>query len=193
MEARAVPIEAELKARVRDVDTVRAALGAKAKSTTATYRDTYFDRAAEGFMDSGRELRLRTVETSESVKHVLTFKMPAIDEASGSKPEFETTVGDVGAATEILLGMGYSESIALTKRCENFAMSRDGREVLVTLATVPELDGTFIEVEAIVSSADDFDEGLQVVRELLEELGIPEGDLTTELYTDAVSRARRLA
>jgi adenylate cyclase, class 2 len=43
-------------------------------------------------MASGHELRRRTVKTASTVRHLPTSKTPAVDEASGSKPEFETAV-----------------------------------------------------------------------------------------------------
>jgi len=185
-----MPVEAELKARVRDVVAVRAALSARAERKTAVYHDTYFDAVDQSFMAAGHELRLRSVETANSVRHVLTFKAPAIDEASGSKPEHETAVTDRDATHQILLGLGYSVAIEFTKSCENFEFSDNEYDMLATLVTVPELDGTFLEVETIVPSAAELADALDAVRRVLATLGITEADLTTELYTDAVAQAQ---
>lgn len=185
-----MPIEAELKARVHDVSTVRAALTARADARPAVYRDAYFDRAADGFMAGGRELRLRTVETQQSVRTVLTFKAPAVDEASGSKPEYETVVGDRESAAAILAGLGYELALAFSKHCENFEFTHAGYAMLATLVTVPEIDGTFVEVETIVESSEELAAALESVREVLRGVGIVPEDLTTELYTDAVRQAR---
>ena len=185
-----MPIEAELKARVRDVPAVRAALAGRASAETATYRDAYFDRAEDGFMAGGRELRLRTVETSQSVRTLLTFKAPAVDEASGSKPEFETTVDDRDAAAAILAGLGYEQVLEFTKRCENFEFENAGYAMLATLVTVPEIEGTFLEVETVVDSARDVAAALDAVREVMRAAGIGPDDFTTELYTDAVRQSR---
>lgn len=184
-----MPIEAEIKARVRDVPAVRAALIARADVQSATYHDTYFDRADGGFMASGRELRLRTVETRQSTRTVLTFKAPAVDEASGSKPEFETRVDDREAAAAILAGLGYEVALSFSKHCENFEFNEAGYAMLATLVTVPEIEGTFLEVETIVESRDELPAALNAIREMMREAGIgPEG-FTAELYTDAVRRA----
>jgi adenylate cyclase, class 2 len=185
-----MPIEAELKARVRDVIAVRDALAALAEPERAVYHDTYFDQPEQDFMGSGHELRLRSVETSDSVRHVLTFKAPALDAASGSKPEHETTVADHDAAREIVLGLGFTVAIAFTKDCANYRFNAHGYEMLATLVTVPELDGTFLEVETIVTSADGLDDALAAVRQVLNGLGIAEVDLTAELYTDEVAKAQ---
>ncbi|HEV2638120.1 MAG TPA: CYTH domain-containing protein [Actinocrinis sp.] len=56
-------IEAELKARVEDRDSLRALLRAAAgEPEAARYEDTYLDRDGELDRD-GRELRVRTVTT----------------------------------------------------------------------------------------------------------------------------------
>ena len=185
-----MPVEAELKAQVRDVAAVRAALAARAMQRGAVYRDTYFDAPNRGFMAEGRELRLRSVETADSVRNVLTFKAPAVDEASGSKPEHETTVADRAATHQILLGLGYEVAIEFTKNCENFEFTDSEYNMLATLVTVPELNGTFLELETIVPSVTDVADALDAVRRVLVTLGITEDDLTTELYTDAVARAK---
>ncbi|GAA2031195.1 class IV adenylate cyclase [Catenulispora yoronensis] len=185
-----MPVEAELKARVRDVVAVRTALTMRAERRRAVYHDTYFDAPERRFMADGHELRLRSVETADSVRHLLTFKAPAVDEASGSKPEQETAVADRDATHEILLGLGYSVAIEFTKNCENFEFSDNAYDMLATLVTVPELDGTFLEVETIVPSAAEIAAALDAVRRVLTMLGITEDDLTTELYTDAVVQAQ---
>jgi adenylate cyclase, class 2 len=59
--------------------------------------------------------------------------------------------------------------------------------VLSTVVTVPELDGTFLEVETMAGEGD-VGSALETLRDLLAELGVPGGALTTELYAEAVGR-----
>jgi adenylate cyclase, class 2 len=61
--------------------------------------------------------------------------------------------------------------------------------MLATVVTVPEIDGVFLELETTADEAD-LTAALDDVRAVLGELSIAEEDLTTELYTDAVMRAR---
>jgi len=61
--------------------------------------------------------------------------------------------------------------------------------MLATVVTVPELDGTFVELETMAAE-DDVDAALADIRAVLADLGIGEEDLTTEQYTDAVLEAR---
>jgi adenylate cyclase class 2 len=180
-------IEAELKAQLTDPDAVRAALAERGAAERAIYRDTYYD-SADGVLDrAGRELRLRTIETPDVTRHVLTFKEPAVDE-SGSKPEHETAVAAPAAVAHIIEALGYGPVIELTKDCENYRFSDGGREFLATVVRVPEIEGTFLEVETMAE--DQVDEALAAVRSVLEQLGVAAGDLTAELYTDAVRAAR---
>jgi adenylate cyclase class 2 len=184
-----MPIEAELKARVRDQAALLSALDARAKGASAVYRDRYFDSPDGAFTAAGHELRIRSVETREATRHLLTYKAPAVDQASGSKPEHETRIADPAAAAAIVHGLGYRTKIAFTKNCRNYSLHEHGRDLLATVVTVPEIDGTFLEVETIVQTEDDLSAALDTVRAVLSDLGIDEVDLTDELYTDAVAKA----
>jgi len=184
-----MPIEAELKARVHDAPTLLAALDARAKGEPTLYRDHYFDSPDGSFAASGHELRVRTIETPDSTHHILTYKAPAVDQASGSKPEHETRIADPDAAIEIVRGLGYCTQIAFIKHCRNYSLHYEDRDLLATVVTVPEIDGTFIELETIVQTEGDLTAALAIVRAVLTGLGIDETDLTNEFYTDAVAAA----
>jgi len=188
-----MPIEAELKARVREVTPVRTALAGRVEVQLATYHDTYFDRRRDAFMTSGQELRLRTIRSPENARHVLTYKAPAVDRASASKPEYETDVADRDATESILRGLGFEVAISFTKQCENYPITHSGYDILATLVTVPELDGTFIEVETLISSAAELHPALDAVHAVLADLGVSTDDLTTEPYTDAVAKVMTAA
>jgi len=73
--------------------------------------------------------------------------------------------------------------------CANYRFTAKGRDMLATVVTVPEIDGTFLELET-PTGQDDLAAALGDVRAVLGELGIGEDDLITEQYTDAVMRAR---
>jgi adenylate cyclase class 2 len=184
-------IEAELKARVRDPDHVRGLLRSRAAERLSTYHDTYYDQPGRSLTREGRELRLRIVDTGEWRRSVLTYKGLVVDPASGSKTETETEVGDPCAVDAILLALGFAHLVAFDKYCANYAFIEAGREILATMVTVSELDGTFVEVETMAADAGEFESALAVVRAILRELGITEGDITTELYTDAVMARRQ--
>ena len=182
-------IEAELKAHVREPAAVRERLLMLAAGYNSIYHDTYYDWPTRGLSTDGRELRLRLIEASGESRALLTYKEPAIDPASGSKPEYETYVEDSSAVDVMLRGLGLKRIVAFEKRCTNYRFTASGRDMLATVVEVPELDGTFIELETMTSEGDAA-AALADVRALLAQLGIIEDDLTSELYTDAVMRAR---
>jgi adenylate cyclase class 2 len=182
-------IEAELKARVRDPAALRDRLRHLASEEISLYRDTYYDRPGRDLTAQGRELRVRVVETSGVRRAVLTYKEPAADAASGSKPEHETKVADAAVVDEILPALGLEHLVAFDKHCANYRFTAKGRDMLATVVTVLEMDGTFLELETLTDETG-LDAALGDVRTVLGELGIGQDDLTTEQYTDAVLRAR---
>ncbi|HEY8980551.1 MAG TPA: class IV adenylate cyclase [Streptomyces sp.] len=184
-----MPVEAELKARVREPGEVRRLLDERAEARVEVYRDTYYDRAGGELEAADQELRIRTIEANKGSRTVLTWKGAAIDPVSGSKPEYETAVDDPDAAHAILRGLGYVVLIAFEKRCRNYELTVYGREMLATLVEVPELEGTFLEVETLVEEGE-LEGALQDVRAVLRELGIADEELTTETYTGAVAERR---
>ena len=164
-------IEAELKARLIDPDAVRAALGERADVERAIYHDTYFDTTDGALERSGRELRLRTVEMPGLVRHVLTFKEPTVDEESGSKPEYESTVATPDAVAYMVQALGYGPVLEFTKDCENHRFVDGGREFLATVVSVSEIEGTFLEVETMADD-DHIGPALEAVRGVLDQLGV---------------------
>jgi adenylate cyclase class 2 len=183
-------IEAELKARVREPEALRGRLQRLADEERSIYRDTYYDRPGHDLTAEGRELRVRVVETGEMRRTVLTYKEPTVDASSGSKPEHETKVAEAETLDKVFRALGLVHLVAFEKRCANYRFTARGRHMLATVVTVPEIDGTFIELETMVEEAD-VDEALAYIRTVLHDLGITDDDLTTEQYTDAVMRARR--
>ncbi|MCX2971142.1 MULTISPECIES: class IV adenylate cyclase [Streptomyces] len=184
-------IEAERKAVVRDAERVLATLETTmdGPGRAEVYQDTYYDLPGALLDAEGRELRVRTVHGRDGARTVLTYKGGVVDEASGSKSESETEVADTGAIHDIVRGLGYQPLIRFEKHCRNYSTTLGGRQILVTLVRVPEIDGTWLEVET-QATEDDLGDALDTVWRVMADLGIDEGDLTTELYTDAVRAAR---
>ena len=183
-------IEAEVKAHVRDPEYVLQELEKRGTGLAEVYEDTYYDAADGSLSRDDRELRVRTVHGPESTRSLLTYKGARVDDVSGSKPEHETVVEDPQAVHALLRGLGYVQSIAFTKRCRNYRFDAAGRKMLATLVRVPELDGTFLELETMVSRESELSAALDDVRGVLRDLGIDDKDLTNELYTDAVAAKR---
>lgn len=187
-------VEAELKALARNPERIHAALSQRAVGERSIYSDRYFDYPDRGWTRQGNELRVRTI-TDElgRTRALLTFKESAVDEASGSKPEHETAVGDADVLVTVLAALGVEQIIAFEKRCVNYRFTAQGRDLIATVVTVPELAGqTFIELETVADPGD-VDAALDLVRSVLRELGIEDSDLTTQAYTDAVATRRGAA
>jgi adenylate cyclase, class 2 len=182
-------IEAELKARVTDPEALRARLGPLAAGETSTYWDTYYDTPGKDLTASGRELRVRVIEAGGTRRTLLTYKEPTADAVSQSKPEHETTVASPEVIDMILRGLGMTRLVTFTKHCVNYRFTGRGRDMLATIVTVPEIDGTFLELETMAGETD-LQTALTDVRAILAELGITDDALTTEQYTDAVLQAR---
>jgi adenylate cyclase class 2 len=145
----------------------------------------------DGALDMmGAELRVRAIGYGDgTTRHVLTYKEPPVDEGTQSKPEHETAVNDPAETMRILAGLGYAPVLAFTKDCVNYRFTQDGRDFLATVVTVPELDGTFLEVETRASD-DDVAQALAAVRAVLIQLGVSDEELTTDTYSGAVRAAR---
>jgi adenylate cyclase, class 2 len=178
-------IEAELKARVRDPQALHQQLQRLGAGEQSVYSDTYYDRPGRDLTVSGRELRLRTAETDGLRRSLLTYKEPAVDAVSGSKPEYETEVASPDAVDVLLRGIGFEHLVSFEKHCTNYRFRAQGRDLLATVVTVPELDGTFVELETMADPVD-IEAAVASVRAVLFGLGIVGDDLTTEQYTDAV-------
>ncbi|WP_242910073.1 class IV adenylate cyclase [Actinomadura terrae] len=155
-----------------------------AREQVAVYRDVYYDRPDGSLREQGYELRVRVIESDGTRRSVLTFKEPAVDARSGSKPEHETTVGDPAVLETTLRALRAEPWVRLGKHCRNYRFRAHGREMLATL-----VEGTFVEVEAIVA-APEVGMALEEIETVLAGLGVTAEDLTTELYTDAVLDAR---
>lgn len=183
-------IEVELKAKVSDVDHVRAELERLAPGIDETYHDTYYDLPDETLTARDQELRVRTVTNDAGSRSLLTFKTAPVETASGSRPEHETEMTDPTVADTVLKALGAVELISFRKLCRNHRFEAEGSEVLATLVEVPEIEGTYLEVETL-APADDVEAGLGTIRTILATLGIGDDDLTTETYTGAVAAARQ--
>jgi adenylate cyclase, class 2 len=179
-------IEAELTAVLRDPASVRAALGKRARPRPSHYADTYYHRLEGGM--AGNKLRVRTITENGAATTIVTLKGPAVDDR-GSKPEHETTVADPGVLHTIFTTVGLTPLIAYEKQCENYGFEAEGRRLLATIATVPDLDETFLELETM-TPADELESAMELLHEVLGSLGVTTEELDNKSYIARVRTAR---
>ncbi|MGM0590171.1 MAG: class IV adenylate cyclase [Halobacteriota archaeon] len=137
--------EVEVKLRA-DHDAVRARLDdlGAAHLGVVEQRDTYYDAPHRDFAATDEALRLRTetrLDDGDTVTK-MTYKGPLVDDASKSREEFETVLGNPDAGAGILDGLGFEPAAIVEKRRERFELSG----MTVTLDAVDGL-GEFVEVE----------------------------------------------
>jgi adenylate cyclase class 2 len=180
-------IEAELTAVLRDPEQVHAALAARATPQPSRYADTYYHRP-DGSM-AGHKLRVRTITESNSVTTIVTLKEPAVDDR-GSKPEHETTVADPTVLHTILRTLGLTPLIAYEKQCVNYVFEANGRRLLATIATIPDLaNETFLELETM-TPVEELPAAMELLHEVLGSLGVTTAELDNKSYIARVRTAR---
>lgn len=134
---------------------------------TVVQEDTYYDAPDRDFAETDEALRIRR-ETDDDgqTRTQLTYKGPLVDDASKTRTEAETTVGDTTALTAILEGLGYTPAATVRKERVRYEVD----EFTVTLDAVDGL-GTFVECETTAPEA-----GIERARtgafDLLERLGL---------------------
>ncbi len=179
-------IEAELTAVLRDPELVRAALAARAQARPSRYEDTYYHRPDGGM--AGHKLRVRTITEDGTATTIVTLKEPAVDDM-GSKPEHETTVADPTVLHRILTTVGLTPLIAYEKQCENYGFHHGGRRLLATIARLPDLDETFLELETM-TPAEELPAAMELLHEVLGSLGVTTEELDNKSYIARVRTAR---
>ena len=65
------------------------------------------------------------VDTGGAQRLLLTYKEPPADEASGSKPEHETTVADAAVIDVILQALGLERLVSFEKSAATASRSTD--------------------------------------------------------------------
>jgi adenylate cyclase class 2 len=158
--------EVELKVRA-DHDEVRERLD-EADATlvgTVEQADVYYDAPDRTFAQTDEALRVRTERADEETETRLTYKGPLVEQASKTREEAKTTVGDSDALSDILSGLGYEPAAEVHKERTRFRI----REYTVTLDRVDGL-GEFVEVETEVET--DIETAREGARDVMETIGL---------------------
>lgn len=158
--------EVELKVRAEH-DDVRQRLAETDATLVGTVEqaDVYYDAPDRNFAETDEALRVRTEQTEDETETRLTYKGPLVEQASKTREEAKTTVGDSDALSDILSGLGYEPAAEVHKERTRFHL----RGYTVTLDHVEGL-GEFVEVETEVE--DDIDTAREGAREVMEVIGL---------------------
>lgn len=180
--------EVELKAKIENLDSFSSIIeGFSSTPDRKKYEDTYFNNKTN-IVEEERELRVRLVETSNKV--ILTYKGSPFDDTSKSKSEIEINVSDKNNTIEILLKLGFVIDIQFQKICTIYQFNWNQYDIELTIAEIPELEASFVEIETLVSSVSKTSAAFDALYSLLEHLQIDKSDITNEYYTDAVRKIR---
>ena len=137
-----------------DLDVIRERLETidAAHEGTVEQADTYYDAPHRSFETTDEALRLRRERGSATdvPSCNVTYKGPLLEEASKTRVELETRVGDGEAFDAILAHLGFEPVATVEKRREHYDI--DG--YTVTLDRVVEV-GEFVEVECEVETTED--------------------------------------
>jgi len=172
--------EVELKVAT-DHDTIRprlASLGAE-PSDQVEQVDTYFDAPHREFADTDEALRVRTEESDQQTTTELTYKGPLVEDASKTREELTTELGDQAATREILEALGFEHSVTVRKRRTRFAHE----DFTITLDAVDRL-GEFLEIETEVETESEVGSARDRAVEILETLELDADEQIRRSYLE---------
>jgi len=175
--------EVEIKVRASH-EPVRSALADAGAERIERVRqvDTYYDAPHRDFAETDEALRLRTETGKEgdagpTATTKLTYKGPLVEEASKTREERETVVGDGDSAAAIFEGLGFEPAATVEKERTFF----DLHGHTVTLDRVDGL-GEFVEAEAEAEDGDEVEDVREGVVDILRRLGLDPGEQIRTSY-----------
>lgn len=139
-------IEIEAKMPLADapgLERALLALGAR-RGPLLLEVNTYFDTAASALKAGDEGLRIRVEEEVDGPHRAVTIthKGPRSHGQLKSRRETELVVEDAGAATDLLMALGYHPVVSFEKRRQLWEVS----QCVVSVDQLPHL-GSFVEIE----------------------------------------------
>lgn len=174
--------EVELKVPA-DHDAVRQRLQSAGATAAGSVRqaDTYYDPPHRDFAVTDEALRIRR-ETDDGETVRVTYKGPLVEQASKTREEVETSVGDADAAGEIFERLGFEPVATVLK--DRTEYTHGG--YTIALDDVADL-GQFVEIE---TRAEEVDPARDRAREILADLGLDPDDHLRTSYLEMVLESR---
>ena len=171
--------EVELKVPA-DLDRVRDRL-ADLEATpqgTVFQTDTYYDAPHRSFPETDEALRIRTERAESGEEDIrLAYKGPLVEEASKTREEIETAIGDGEKMDEVLTNLGFEAAATVRKERDRFGL--DG--YTVTLDTVDRV-GDYVEVETAVETDRELESAREGAAAVLSRLDLDPDDQVRTSY-----------
>jgi predicted adenylyl cyclase CyaB len=170
-----VPVNVEIKARVRDLDALRVRVQALSKGSPQRLRqdDTFFETP------SGR-LKLRVIDGKQG--ELICYQRN--DECGPTPSTYQISPAREPDALKRVLSTALGVRGVVRKSREVFAIAR----TRVHLDRVEGL-GSFLELEVVLAPGEPVERGHAEAQELLESLLVRPGDLESRAYVDMIEDA----
>ncbi|MBD9156953.1 MAG: class IV adenylate cyclase [Lachnospiraceae bacterium] len=174
-------IEVEIKLKIRDRQALAAKLTELGFRPGRLLRETdvYFCAKHHDFAERDEALRVRETEDLETGEKTaqLNFKGPKLDDASMTRREMETNIGDGGTVRAILEQIGFTPVIPVEKVRNYFHRGR-------LTACVDQVTGLgeFLELEILTESEEGRSAALTEIEEVLRQIGHSMEDTTRISY-----------
>ena len=157
------------------------------KGGTLQEIDVYFNGNDRNFMKTDEALRLRSVRDLDAgtCETFITYKGPKLDQASSTRMEFETAVGDLAVMKNLLAALGYKEVFTVDKTRQEW--KHKSANVTLCLDSVAGL-GDYLELETLAESEDQREAAVETLLQFLSDLGVPKENLTRKSYLELLIR-----
>lgn len=170
-------------------------------SKTLHETDIYFNGNDRNFAKTDEALRLRSCEELYKKPHsekpqkdtaaFITYKGPKLDEDSSTRTEYETSIGDLSTAKELLCALGYKALFTVEKirdefKLEEFKLCDDKNRIGEITLCIDEVSGlgNYIELETLADSEDNKEIFTEKLINILDELKIPRENMTRKSYLE---------
>ncbi len=165
-----------------DLEAIRAQLDELEATPTGAVvqEDTYYDAPHRSFPETDEALRIRAERPEDDPDETrLTYKGPLVDDASKSREEVETSVGDGEKVDTVLTKLGFEPAATVRKDRDRFALEG----YTITLDSVDGV-GEYVEVETEVNDEADLEDALEGAFDVLERLGLDPDDQLRTSYLE---------
>ena len=165
-------LEVEIKAHVSDFKPIKTRLseiGAREKKFEHQV-DVYFNAPHKDFAQTDEALRIREIPRDKGSEIILTYKGAKLDDKSKTRKEIEVKIDDKENTASILENLGF-KAVRTIKKDRIIYIYQD---YIITLDKVYDV-GNFVEIEKDIKEGENYQEILDKIFEISQDLGIDDG------------------